>query len=67
MAAIFSTLRDFILALTFGWLGLSFEAPDERALARQADRPAPATATTCPTGASACASSAPSYRADCQD
>lgn len=66
MAAVFSTLRDFILALTFGWLGLSFEAPEERSSARSAERPA-AAATTCSTGAGACASTTPGYRADCLD
>lgn len=64
MAAVFSTLRDFILALTFGWLGLSFDAPDERATARQAERPAPVAA--CPSGSGACVSTGPGYRADCQ-
>lgn len=65
MAAVFSTLRDFILALTFGWLGVSVQAPDDRASLRQAERPAPAAA--CPSGAGACAASGPGYRSDCQD
>lgn len=65
MADVLSMLRDFILALTFGWLGLSFDVPDDRVETMRAERHAVSAA--CPSTVAGPPGHGVSYRSDCQE